>query len=178
MSRIPVREAVIALDREGWLSIEPHRGAFVHGLDENNVRDHYSLLGLLYGLVAERATQRGTDETMTRLRDAQRELSRAVDPHSVLNANDSYLRQLFAMADSPRLASFSRLMAGVIPGNFFERVPGTSEAQKRGIAVVTKAISARDGEQAAACFVELLDRHGDRVIALLHRRRTDQAPEV
>src|SRR3954452_5366241 len=34
VSPVPVREAIIALDREGWLRIEPHRGAFVHGVDE------------------------------------------------------------------------------------------------------------------------------------------------
>ena len=50
VSRIPVREAIIALDREGWLEITPHRGAFVHGLDEDSLRDHYELLGLVYGL--------------------------------------------------------------------------------------------------------------------------------
>ena len=55
VSRIPVREAIIALDREGWLTITPHRGAFVHGLDEDSLRDHYELLGLVYGLAARRA---------------------------------------------------------------------------------------------------------------------------
>ena len=41
VSRIPVREALVALDREGWVTIEPHRGAFVAGVDEDWVRDHY-----------------------------------------------------------------------------------------------------------------------------------------
>ena len=61
VSRIPVREAIIALDREGWLTITPHRGAFVHGLDEDALRDHYELLGLVYGLAARRATERASD---------------------------------------------------------------------------------------------------------------------
>ena len=58
VSRIPVREAIIALDREGWLTITPHRGAFVHGLDEDSLRDHYELLGLVYGLAGRRAVSR------------------------------------------------------------------------------------------------------------------------
>jgi len=41
ISRIPVREALIALEREGWITIEMHRGAFVNDLDEQAVRDHY-----------------------------------------------------------------------------------------------------------------------------------------
>ena len=62
VSRIPVREAIIALDREGWLSVTPHRGAFVQGLDEDMLLDHYELQGLVYGLAARRATERATDE--------------------------------------------------------------------------------------------------------------------
>src|SRR5205807_1670763 len=33
LSRIPVREGLIALEREGWVSIELNRGAFVNTLD-------------------------------------------------------------------------------------------------------------------------------------------------
>ena len=50
MSRIPVREALIALEREGWVTIETHRGAFVNGFDRQAVRDHYALFALIYGL--------------------------------------------------------------------------------------------------------------------------------
>jgi DNA-binding GntR family transcriptional regulator len=170
VSRIPVREAIISLDREGWVTIEPHRGAFVHGLDENGVRDHYALLGMLYGLVAQRATERATDEAISRLTEAQRALSLVEDPESVLHANEDFLRQLFGMANSPRLASFSRLMTGVVPGNFFELVPGVIEPQKRGIASATRAIKARDSERSSHEFVQLLRRQGDRVVLLLRNR--------
>ena len=80
VSRIPVREAIIALDREGWLTITPHRGAFVHGLDEDALRDHYELLGLVYGLAARRATERATDDGLKGLRDAQQQLAAAESP--------------------------------------------------------------------------------------------------
>lgn len=170
VSRIPVREAIIALDREGWVTIEPHRGAFVHGLDENSVRDHYALLGLLYGLAAQRATERGSDEAVAALKDAVKALQDAEDPADVFHANEDFLRRIFAMADSSRLSSFSRLMTGVVPGNFFELVPGTIEIQKRGIAAVARAVKARDGERASRECVGLLRRQGDRVAALLKAR--------
>src|SRR5882724_4974392 len=80
VSRIPVREAIIALDREGWLTITPHRGAFVHGLDADSLRDHYELLGLVYGLAARRATERASDDDLVRLQDAQKQLSSADSP--------------------------------------------------------------------------------------------------
>ena len=55
VSRIPVREALIALGHEGWVTLETHRGAFVNEISEAAVRDHYELLGLLHGLAARRA---------------------------------------------------------------------------------------------------------------------------
>ncbi|MDT3444219.1 MULTISPECIES: GntR family transcriptional regulator [unclassified Pseudofrankia] len=177
VSRIPVREAMIALESEGWISIEPHRGAFVHGLDLNSVRDHYALLGQLYGLASERATERGDDDGIEALSTAERALRAAEDPDDVLHANEAYIRQIFAMAQSPRLSSFGRLMTGVIPGNFFALVPGTIQPQKRGIAAVNRAIRARNGQRASVEFVKMLRGHGDLVVDLLKSRNILWSPE-
>src|SRR5690242_10084762 len=65
ISRIPVREALIALEREGWVTIEPHRGAFVNELDEAAVRDHFELYGLTFGLAARRSIERDADGLLT-----------------------------------------------------------------------------------------------------------------
>lgn len=176
VSRIPVREAIIALDCEGWVTIEPHRGAFVHGFDENVVRDHYDILGMLYGLAARRATERASDEQVEQLGEAQRSLSVAENPDDVFQANEEFQRELFAMAKSARLASFSRLMTGVIPGNVFERIPGLIDTQKRGTAAIFRAIRSHDAEQASSECAEMLRSQGDRVVALLQARHVFQPP--
>ncbi|WP_261566012.1 GntR family transcriptional regulator [Frankia gtarii] len=178
VSRIPVREAIIALEREGWVTMEPHRGAFVHGLDENSVRDQYALIGQLYGLAAQRATERGDDEGVSQLRSYQSALRTATKPAEFLRANEIYLRHIFGMANSPRLSSFSRLITGVVPGNFFELVPGTIENQKRGTAAVTRAIRAGEADRAFAEFVALLQRQGDRVVVLLEARKVLWQPSA
>src|SRR5438477_3676626 len=97
VSRIPVREAIIALDREGWLTITPHRGAFVHGLDEDSLRDHYELLGLVYGLAARRAVERAGPEARARLRAAQEALGAAKTPDELHETNDLFLRTLLTL---------------------------------------------------------------------------------
>ncbi len=173
VSRIPVREAVIALDREGWLMIEPHRGAFVHGLDEEAVRDHYEVCGLVYGLTARRATERGSAEGVTQLAAALRELKAVGDdePDRFWKANNEYLRQLLAMANSQRLASFLRLTRNIVPGNFFEMVPGATTNQKRGATAITKAVKAGDGLLAERECLTMMRHQGDAVIALLDSRQ-------
>src|SRR5438309_4938898 len=67
ISRIPVREALIALEREGWVTIEMHRGAFVNSLDAPAVRDNYELFGIVYGFAARRAIERSGQELLVRL---------------------------------------------------------------------------------------------------------------
>ena len=59
VSRIPIREAIIALEREGWVTTKLHRGTFVNAFDEQVIRDHYELFGLVYGLAARRARHSG-----------------------------------------------------------------------------------------------------------------------
>lgn len=178
VSRIPVREAIIVLDREGWVTNELHRGAFVHGLDENSVRDHYGLLGMLYGFAAARATERGSDEGIARLRSAERALHAATDAEAVLDANEVFLRQIFALAQSSRLRSMSRLMVGIVPGNFFALVPGSIPPQKKGITAVYRAVRTRDGAGAEAAFVSLLEQHGERVVTMLRSRNILWVPDA
>jgi DNA-binding GntR family transcriptional regulator len=170
VSRIPVREAIIALDREGWLTITPHRGAFVHGLDEDALRDHYELLGLVYGLAARRATERATDDGLKRLRDAQQQLAAADSPDTLHDANDAFLRTLLSLAHSPRLGSVMRNMSTVVPGNFFELISGSGPVQQRGTKRIVAAISSRDPDAAADACMRLLRDQGDLVIKLLASR--------
>jgi DNA-binding GntR family transcriptional regulator len=170
VSRIPVREAIIALDREGWLTITPHRGAFVHGLDADSLRDHYELLGLVYGLAARRATERATDDGLDQLAEAQRQLAAAASPDELHDTNDVFLRTLLALAHSPRLGSVMRNMSTVVPGNFFELVPGSGKVQQAGSKRIVAAIVAHDADVAADACVSLLRDQGDLVIELLASR--------
>lgn len=163
VSRIPVREAVIALDREGWVTVTPHRGAFVHGLDEDALRDHYELQGLVYGLAVRRATERATDEALLRLRDAQQALERAMTPNELHDANDAFLRLLLALARSPRLGAVMRNMATFVPGNFFEFIAGSGPVQQRGAKRVVAAMLKRDADRAADECLRLLRAQGDLV---------------
>ena len=177
VSRIPVREAIIALDREGWLTITPHRGAFVHGLDADSLRDHYELLGLVYGLAARRAVERATTDALDDLRRAQQHLAASTTVDEIHAANDVFLRTLLMTARAPRLGPVMRNMSTVVPGNFFELVPGSGPVQQRGARAIVDAIVAADPDRAAEACVCLLRDQGELVIKLLASRgmfATDQ----
>jgi DNA-binding GntR family transcriptional regulator len=171
VSRVPVREAVIALDREGWVTSRPHLGAFVNGLDENSVRDHYELLGLLYGLAARRATERGSEQGVATLVNIHKEFQAETDPAAFSRLNAAFIRQLVLMSRSRRINAVSRVIAtAIVPGNFFAEIPGVIRTHKRGIRGILRAIKAGDGAGAEAAFVELLRAETDNVVALLAER--------
>jgi DNA-binding GntR family transcriptional regulator len=171
VSRVPVREAVIALDREGWVMIQPHRGAFVVGLDENSTRDHYELLGRVYGYGAHRTAERATPDQIAALAMVHRKLQAATDPHEFSQLNMEFLRRLVAMAASRRVSATVRLMAvAIVPGDFFAEVPDAIRIHKRHLRVIMKALKAGDGETAEREIISMLRQESDLVVALLTER--------
>ena len=55
ISRTPVREALKALETDGIVRIEPHRGAIVQRFDEGELSDRYTVRALLEGYAGELA---------------------------------------------------------------------------------------------------------------------------
>ncbi|MCU0310806.1 MAG: GntR family transcriptional regulator [Acidimicrobiales bacterium] len=176
VSRIPVREAIIALDREGWVTIEPHRGAYVNGLDPAYVHDHYELFGELFGLMARRVVERGDAAGLADLGAAAEAVATATDPEAFNRANVAYLAALNRAARAPRLTSVARVMTSIVPGNFFVEVPGAMATQRAAVAAVTASLVAGDADGAVDRFRTALARQGDAVVALLASRDVVTVP--
>jgi DNA-binding GntR family transcriptional regulator len=176
ISRIPVREALIALEGGGWVTIELNRGAFVLALDEPAVRDHYELYGLVYGLAAERAVKRGSpglDEELGKLVYA---LRRTDDVREFWRLVLAFHNAVITAAKSPRIAMVLRALTGLVPGNFFELVPAAMEVQRRGLAAVARAVKRDDADGAADEYRRLMRRQADNVITLFRQRGVLQMP--
>jgi DNA-binding GntR family transcriptional regulator len=172
VSRIPVREAIIGLDREGWVRVEPHRGAFVLGLDDDGIRDNFDILGRIYGLSARRAVVRADDEALaefTRLAAAARATD---DLDELFDLTNTFWRHLFRCAASPRLSAIIRVVPALVPDNFFTIGGAAADAGRRGLTAIAKALKARDGDAAAAACIALLERQADNLVALVATRTT------
>lgn len=178
ISRIPVREALIALEREGWVTIAMHRGAFVTSLDEQAVRDHYELYGLVYGFAVERAVVRSGPDLARGLKDVQHELSATDDPAEVWRLTLRFHALVIEAAGSPRLRVVLRAMPGMIPGNFFALVPGAVESEKRGFAAIVQAVTKGDGPRAAAGYARTMRTQGSHVVEVLSGRGLLDPPDL
>jgi DNA-binding GntR family transcriptional regulator len=177
MSRIPVREALIGLDREGWVRIEMHRGVFVSTLDEDTVRDHYDLLGLAYAFGARRAAVHWDDESDRALAALSAEFAAAAQPVEQQRLSVAFHAIVMAAARSPRLRALLRAMPPLVPGDFFDVVPKALDGQGDALNQIAKALHARDGERAARCYGEMMERNAGLVVETFRDRGLFEPPD-
>jgi DNA-binding GntR family transcriptional regulator len=159
-SRVPVREALVILEQEGFVRMEMHRGGFVLPV-ETSISDNAEVWELMFGLVARRAAARLTAEFDSQLAQIAAELTATHDPAAILALCEDYLDVLFDAASAPPVArTVRRTRAGVID-TIFDVVPDAIETSRSGTLEIIEAIRDRDGERAngahAAMQRECLD---------------------
>lgn len=170
VSRIPIREAIVALEREGWLVTRLHRGAFVNAFDEAAIRDHYEMYGLLYGLAARRALERGGPDVVDQVSTLATQVALASDPREVQALALAFHRAVVDATGSARIRGALRALAKLVPGSFFEQVPEAIGSEQRGLGTVAEAMRRRDADAAAAAYQAMLEEQGEMVVDLFRRR--------
>ncbi|GAA3209810.1 GntR family transcriptional regulator [Actinocorallia longicatena] len=170
VSRIPVREALIALEHEGWVTQIAHRGAYVNMLDEPSIRDHYELNGLFFGFAVRRAVERRGIALAEPLEALQKRIARTRDTAELSRLVREFHGTVIAGAGSPRLRTVFRQMTDIVPGDFFELVPGSEKVVRAGTGAIVAAISRGYSEIAEREYAVLLRRQGDLVVELFERR--------
>jgi DNA-binding GntR family transcriptional regulator len=102
-SRIPVREALRALEYEGLVSSEPHRGFTVTSLDADDVQEVYELRILLESHAVRLALPLITDEDLGDLEALYAQMTDAADPDEQLAARERFYLRLYSVTGQPRL---------------------------------------------------------------------------
>lgn len=177
VSRIPVREGLIALEREGWVTIELNRGAFVNALDADAVRDSYELLGLVYGFATRRAMARDGDRLLDQLTEIERGLRAATgDPETFGDLTFQFHSTIVEASHSPRIKVMLRSTTGLVSGNFFEQIPGSIGVERRGSAAIVRALRKGDVDRAVEEYQSMLKRQGDLVVKVFKARGLFSAP--
>lgn len=166
-SRAPVREALVVLERAGWVTSRLHHGAVVNGFERETIVDHYTLLASFLGLAARRAMGRdaGTGGLADRLaahvgspRDPAAELRRA---------QRRFHREVLDTAASPRLRATLLAVSASVPDDHLSFVPEVSALGCRWRAEIHAAVRAGDEDRAAAAYEALVSEHSDLGVAFL-----------
>jgi len=170
VSSIPVREALVALEREGVVTIRAGRGAFVNGLDPDVALEQFCLFGRIYGLAARRAAERVDEVWLDQLAALARDIERDLELDEILAASIRFQLMIVDRGGSKRLRALFGPLSQIVPGNFYAVIPGSLERTRRGVAEILAAMRERESARADRACCELMDEIGALVARHLRRR--------
>ncbi|HEX5466499.1 MAG TPA: GntR family transcriptional regulator [Candidatus Limnocylindrales bacterium] len=102
-SRIPVRESLRALEYEGLVHSEPHRGFTVTPVDADDVEEVYDLRFLLESHAVRLAIPLLTDDDLEQLERLFEKVRNAKSPDEGLAAREAFYISLYSVTGRPRL---------------------------------------------------------------------------
>lgn len=153
VSKTPVREALVRMEKEGLVIISPYRGAVVRTLTRQDLREVYELRELLEGFCARRAAAATVDTDEQLLRANVRATAEALDAGSTERVGElleEFDRILHRQAEGHRIGD---LLAGLeaqlcLFGRMTFRAPGRLESSLEQHTQILRAITMRDGDLA------------------------------
>jgi DNA-binding GntR family transcriptional regulator len=172
VSKTPIREALVRLEKEGLVTVAPYRGAIVRGYSHGDIREIYELRELLEGFCARRAAMQIGESDEAELRTNVRRSRTLLDQGTtdeIPGLFDEFDRILYRQAASHRIGGLlieldlhlERL------GNLTVGVPGRLDASVRQHEEIVMAITKRDPIGAeAACREHIRSVFADLVNAL------------
>lgn len=152
LSRLPIREALITLESEGLVTIEPRRGAHVIPIAVADIVDHYRIYGTVHGMAAANSAASMTPEQRVTLRNFHESMCNSDDLAEVHDLNWSFHALINQTGGSRRIKAVLRQLAKNLPREVYDAPPNTSTEARDGHNRILAAIEAQDaGEAAAAC---------------------------
>jgi DNA-binding GntR family transcriptional regulator len=172
ISRLPVREAMVMLERDGIVSTRYHRGVYVEPFDAESIIDDFEIMGLLSGVAVRRLADKQDPEALAELERLVAEL-RAADP-SDRERTFEIVQEIMTLehraGGSRRLRAELRSLAGFLPSAFRIITGRSHDTTVDAHARVLRAIVAGDGEEAARYRLDDFRDAGERVVRELERR--------
>jgi DNA-binding GntR family transcriptional regulator len=165
-SRIPVREALRALEYEGLVRSMPRRGFTVTELDADDIEEVYDLRILLESHAVRLAVPLITDEDLQILEELYARMVAAATGDEQLAAREQFYMRLYSITGRPRLvAQILRLRQEIARSLRWPTLQHAPEHHERFL----EAIRAGDADGAAA----QLASHYRRVAILIRRYLRD-----
>lgn len=162
VSRVPVREALLQLEAEGFVRMEAHRGASVVWLSPEEVAEIFEIRVLLVSAAVRKVVPRLTDEQLSRLARLAAQQSTEKSMAERVRMNYEFYRILFAELGRPRWqATMDKLEREV------ERFLQPIDRPHLGHLELVEACKARDADLAARLIAEHLEHVGARAVARL-----------
>jgi DNA-binding GntR family transcriptional regulator len=159
-STTPVREALQVLVAQGFVRIDPNRGAVVTRPSPAEIREIYEIRKALEALALRAAMANLTEADYARLRDLNRQMREAHGSAERVEFNREFHAQLYRAAGMPRLAELVDQLRSAV--SYYVERAYQSDAGARRAAADHEAIldACKRGDTAAAgdALLEHLER--------------------
>jgi len=163
VSRTPLREALLQLESEGFVVVNPRRGAVVSDLSATDAVETYQVKGALEALAARLACNRMSDESLQSLRQIHERMvrlagARSPDSRVILQLNTEFHQTLSDGSGNAKLANAIRVLRSqALRYNFiYLSVLSHLAASQKEHEAILKALQKREPDTVA----RLVEAHG------------------
>jgi DNA-binding GntR family transcriptional regulator len=158
VSRGPVREALLRLEREGLVRSEWHRGTTVTALSEADVAELDSLRAALDHLAVGLVVDRAPEPALAAIDAVVRRMDRAAGEHEMVRCDLEFHDAVYAAAGHRRLREAWQAIRSQVHLFLLTRIGVATDGYLAGIPAehreLAAALRARDGQTALALFAE------------------------
>jgi DNA-binding GntR family transcriptional regulator len=159
--RTAVRAALVRLDQEGLVTLEPNRGARVRLISDREALETEEVRATLEAMLARRAAAKATPADLRELRQVVVEMRERVEENDAIGyseLNARFHQRIWSAADNP---TASRLVSGLKSQSIrfqYQTIlrPGRTERSLREHEAIFAALKAHDPDAAEAAMREHL----------------------
>jgi DNA-binding GntR family transcriptional regulator len=164
VSRTPVQEALVMLERDGLIVSDFHRGSFVARFDALAVREHVRMYGLITEDMIAREAARSTPELSAGLTGVVVTMAGARHFHEWDTAGRDFMRLIARAHAQPRTRALLTSFASFMPWTAMLTWPKAAEETIDCFVAIARAFEARDSGAAAAAMHQNLQTIADLLV--------------
>jgi DNA-binding GntR family transcriptional regulator len=170
VSRVPVREGLIQLERDGLVERAHYRRAHVAEFDETTVREAFELYGMLSALTNRRVAARRDPAVLESLAKLDERLAECDDATGFESLAREFRRVVNVAGARNHLRALLRTFSGLVPAAARFSIDDALPAERAALHAEYAAIRAGDVDAAGIAALTHLRLTADNAVAALRRR--------
>jgi DNA-binding GntR family transcriptional regulator len=165
VSEMPVREALRKLESEGFIKIEPHRGAIVKSFTKRDIKEIYLLRSYLEKMAVEHGGYNLKQEEINLLEKYVSQMKVTNNVNEFIEINIKLHRLLIKNCTWGRLLIFIETLWSGLPQQTPHLLEGQMEISNLEHQDILNALKDNNGRKAAKILFDHITRTGDNLIS-------------